>query len=118
MNNPKVEPGMNILRFYMDDDDKIIKCDYIENYERTKYSEIKLSQITLRDVLKKYMNNPRIYHQEVIKEKYIIYKFYDVDVDEIDALIELSNNVRDAITNPKFKKVEEHFYYIILYVIK
>ena len=103
MNSPKIDPGMNLLRFYMDDEDRIIKCDYIENYDRTKYSELKLSQRTLYDLLKKYMNNPRIYHQEVIKDDYIIYKFYDVDVDEMDRLVDLSIALNRDKANTKFK---------------
>ena len=93
MNSPRIQEGMNLFRIYVDDDDRIIKCDYIENYDQVKYYDFKLSQKTLWDELKKFMNNPRIYHQEVIKDNYIIYKFYDVDVEEMDNLIRLNNLV-------------------------
>ena len=46
----------NMLRFYIDDNDKIYKCDYIESIDGIMHEIIEFPQKELRDLLSKYYN--------------------------------------------------------------
>ena len=70
----------NLLRFYIDNRDRIYKCDYIESIDVITHEIIKLSQDELYRLFNKYISDRRIYHEEKIFNDYILYKFYDVDV--------------------------------------
>ena len=82
----------NLLRFYIDNRDRIFKCDYIESIDVITHEIIKLNQDELYRLFNKYISDRRIYHEEKIFNDYILYKFYDVDVNEIDEIIRKSRS--------------------------
>ena len=87
--NP-ISDGMNVLRFYVDDNDQIYKCDYIENFDMLVHETIVLPLNELNRIFKKYINESEIYHEEKVYEDFILFKFYDVDINEIYDLIKRS----------------------------
>ena len=96
----------NLLRFYVDDNDKIYKCDYFENIAGMIHETINVRQETLKRLFNKYIKDQRIYHEEKIYDSFILYKFYDVDINEIYELIRMSRANQRAAQYSKPKQNE------------
>lgn len=87
---------MNSLWFYFDDNDRTIECRYYEDiYASSKYINLHLSQEKFLGYFKYFLN--RFEMKDEFTDKAVIHKFYDVDIDMIDELIEESRK----FTNPK-----------------
>ncbi len=92
----------NILRFYIDNDDRIVRCDYIEHFDGMMHEEIKLNQNELINLFRRYIEDYELYHEEKIYDRFILFKFYDVDIREIYSIIRRSRmNQRNDLN--KFK---------------
>lgn len=81
---------MNNIRFYVNMNDDVLRCEYHEKIDGYKFNLIELPNTILRkklaDFLKKY-DEPEVKEDGDIS----IVTFYDVDVSEMDRLIKRSN---------------------------
>lgn len=95
---------VNKLVFYVDENDSVKKCEYIEPYYGSafsKFSFIELPDIELHNLFFEFLKNN--YQIEPKKEgNDLIFTFYDVDVDKMDALIERSKLLKEQ----KQKEIE------------
>ncbi len=80
----------NVLRFYIDNDDMIVKCDYLENYYGMMHEDIKLSNEELKNLFLKYIENKELICEKKIYDKFILFKFYNVETNEIYKIIKKS----------------------------
>lgn len=103
---------VNKLVFYVDENDSVKKCEYIEPYYGSafsKFSFIELPDIELHNLFFEFLKNN--YQIEPKKEgNDLIFTFYDVDVDKMDALIERSKLLKEQkqkeIEREKEKEIE------------
>lgn len=81
---------MNNIRFYVNMNDDVLKCEYHEEIDGYKYNLIRLPneilRKKLRDFLEKY-NEPEVIEKGDIS----VITFYDIDVSEMDRLIKRSD---------------------------
>lgn len=80
---------MNSLEIYIDDNDFIIDCVYQESIDEYLKEKIVLPQEKLQEIFKKYIKKYPNY-MEKIEEKYIVYSFNDIDINDIDKILKES----------------------------
>ena len=97
--------GTNSLRFYLDDNDNVVKCDYLESFDQNRYEEITLPQHELNKLFQEYITNKRIYHEEKIYSDVILHIFFRVDEIKMNKLIEKSQDYYLSTLNRRATKV-------------
>ena len=96
----------NVLRFYIDDNDTIYKCDFFEEKEFLAHNTLDIPQEDLMYLFKRFIEDARIHHEEKIFDNYILFKFYNVDKKEILDIIEYRKFIQKAEPS-KFKPINE-----------
>lgn len=80
---------MNSLEIYIDDNDFIIDCVYQESIDEYLKEKIVLPQDKLQEIFKTYIKKYPNYIEK-IGEKYIVYSFNDIDINDMDKILKES----------------------------
>ena len=106
--------GNNVLRFYRDDNDDIIKCDFFEEKEflpqvitlldKKSSKSLDIPQKDLIYLFKRFIEDAKINHEEKIFDDCILFKFFDIDKKVIQDIIEYRKFIQKAEPN-KFKQL-------------
>lgn len=88
---------MNSIRFYVDMNDNVLKCEYFESIDKFVHEIIKLSPIELHDMLFRFLKKYSFPISDVLNNEVSVITFFDVDVFEMDNIIERSNRYKKDV---------------------